>query len=94
MQATTFFALFIGVFVVVHFLTLIAEKIRPVNRKRNVKTKRKNWYCFFSPNVFVGKSNVKDSVAQDDQQVSVRKRQVRHQQEKLRLHLKTLERPL
>jgi hypothetical protein len=94
MEATTYFALFVGLIAVVHFLTLIAERIRPIKRKRNVKTTRQSWYCFFSPNVLLGDNSTEETVIRDDQQDSVRKREVRHQQEKLRLRLKTIERRL
>ncbi len=92
MQATTIFALFIGLFVVVHFLTLIADRIRPIKKERKVKTTRKNWYCFFAPNVLLGEKNTKETIIRDYPQDCVRKRGVRHQQEVLRLRLKAPER--
>jgi hypothetical protein len=90
MQATTVFALFIGVIAVVHFLTLIAERFRPTKRKKNIHTTRKDWYCFFSPNVLVGEDNTEEkSVIPDTQLDTVRQRQQRRQQEQHRLILKT-----
>lgn len=85
MQATTYFALFIGLIVVIHFLTLIAERIRPIKRKKYLATTRKNWYCFFSPNVLFGENNTEETVIRNDQQDSVRRRKMRHQQEQHRL---------
>lgn len=92
MEATTFFALFIGAIAVIHFLSLIDERVRSVKRKRKVRAIRKNWYCFFSPNVLLGQNNREESANQNDQQDLVRKRKLRRQQEQLRLRLKTPER--
>ncbi len=88
MQITTFFSISIGAIVVVHFISLIAERFRPIKRNKNVRTTRENWYCFFSPNVLLGEDNTEKPVIRDTQLDTVRQRQQRRQQEQRRLILK------
>lgn len=73
MQFLEIFALSVGAFVVVHFLDLIAKRFKNPRKRKELNNKRIDWYCFFSPGVFLQKDSaekpdnrrVQPSVARD-----------------------------
>ncbi len=88
MEMTTIFAISVGVIAVVHFLSLIAERISPIKRKKKVHTTRKDWYCFFTPTALLGKDTKEGPVVREIQLDTARKLEQRRQQHKRRLVLK------
>ena len=88
MQISIIFALFVGTIIIVHFLDLIAKRLRVDRKKKELPTKRKDWYCFFSPQVLLGKDSIENPVVQDIQQTVVRESKLRRLQERRRPVLK------
>ncbi len=73
---------------VVHFISLIAERVSPITKKKDLHTTRQDWYCFFSPKVLLGEDNTEEPIIREIQLDSARQIERRRQQEKRRFVLK------
>lgn len=84
MQFLGIFSLFIGTFVAVHFVDLIAKRFNKRSKTKELNNKRLDWYCFFSPNVFLRKDSTGKSDRRGIQENVTRDRRSERQREQRR----------
>lgn len=84
MQFLEIFSLFIGTFVTVHFVDLIAKQFNKRSKTKELNNKRPDWYCFFSPNVFLRKDSTEKSDRRAIQENVTRDRRSERQREQRR----------
>lgn len=84
MQFLEIFSLFIGTFVTVHFVDLIAKQFNKRSKTKELNNKRPDWYCFFSPNVFLQKDSAGKSDRRGIQENVTRDRRSERQREQRR----------
>ena len=88
MEISTIFALFVGTIVIIHFLDLIASRFSALRKKKELRNKRADWYCFFSPSVLFEKNTAEKPVVQRAQENVIRDNRLRREQEQRRPVLK------
>jgi len=84
MQFLAIFALFIGTFVIFHLADPIVKQLNKRSKKERLNNKRRDWYCFFSPDVFLRKDSAQKSDRRDIEENVTRNRRSERQREQQR----------